>query len=688
MLNKPFKPPRLIKTKEIEKEEKEEKVLFESKVLSVQWRKKTNKKNKTWDGDGTIQINNHEIILKSEENKTITRKTYNKLPSFDDVISIGNYEIEVESEITEPIQKKTKLVGKKTKVVPLVYDSPNAIKLSDSISIDPILSQKLRSHQVEGVKFLYQSLESYSGCLLADEMGLGKTLTAITTIYTLYKQADYKKFLIVCPVTLINNWKAEFKKWINNKLSIQSSAEKSDIVNFGRYNVYQILIINYEKLSTCFQELSNVKFDLLVCDEGHRLKNKDSKVLQNLTSLNIPKRIILTGTPIQNELLEFYTLVNFLNPGVLPDLKTFQKKFVCPITRSRDLHCIDRSPGEEATQELVNLTSQFILRRTGTAGLNLTKKTDILLFVPPTTQQIELLKSAEFEHSFQLINTFKKICNSPYLHDNSLPKASGKINILIPLLIECIANKEKIVLISNYTSTLTLLEEIIKKLNFTFLRLDGSTPNNIRNKLVSQFNNSSINIFLLSSKSGGMGINLIGASRLILFDNDWNPSVDLQSISRIHRDGQLKPCFIYRLFTSGCIDEKIFQRQLLKLKLSSRFLGNDSDGINDFDHEDLKNLFNVENTICNTHDLICDCAGTGEKVEVENEADEEDEEEKENVKDWISAKDIKDDNVKKRAVKLALNDYQHFKPECFNHDEVLEKVLKKIKVSFVMSKVS
>ena len=137
----------------------------------------------------------------------------------------------------------------------------------------------------------------------------------------------------------------------------------------------------------------------------------------------------------------------------------------------------------------------------------------------------------------------------------------------------------------------------------------------MRNKLVNQFNtNPDINVFLLSSKSGRMGINLVGASRLILFDNDWNPATDLQSMSRIHRDGQLKPCFIYRLFTTGCIDEKIFQRQLVKNKLSSKFLDNDATSKSDvFDNDDLKNIFEIDtSTISNTHDLLeCVCEGDG-----------------------------------------------------------------------------
>ncbi|EMG49407.1 hypothetical protein G210_5820 [Candida maltosa Xu316] len=589
----------------------------------IQWRKKTNKKNKTWDGDGHaiikyLENGGCELSAKTNDGKSLGKKSFTTIPDFDEVISIGGHELELdelvdsqESTKPPPTVKRvspvpittTPIIKQFKKVAPPSYtetksntrkalydDNINAITLppppsvSDyvRVNIDPHLATKLRPHQVEGVKFLYECLLGYrdfngNGCLLADEMGLGKTLMTITTIWTLLKQnpmPDQKKsvvnkVLVVCPVTLISNWRQEFKKWLGpNKLNVLTlnnamSNEKQDILNFGKVNVYQVLVVNYEKVTAHFDELSTIKFDLLVCDEGHRLKNSANKVLNHLIKLNIPRKIVLTGTPIQNELVEFHTLISFLNPGVLPDLKTFQKNFINPISRSRDVNCFDpemKQKGEAISQQLIQLTQSFILRRTQSILSNyLTTKTDVLLFVPPTPLQIKLFNYItnlkKFDQinsgsdSFTLINLFKKICNSPILLTDdtffqkiveekfNLITSSGKINILIPLLLEIVAQKEKVVLISNYTKTLDLLEKVLCKINLSFSRLDGSTPNNIRNQLVNQFNkNDSINVFLLSSKSGGMGINLVGASRLILFDNDWNPATDLQSMSRIHRD--------------------------------------------------------------------------------------------------------------------------------------------------------
>ncbi|KAI3404330.2 RDH54 [Candida oxycetoniae] len=760
----------------------------------VQWRKKTNKKNKSWDGDGkaTVKLVSQgcEIVLKNSDGKIMSKKTFNQLLNLNDVIPIGLYEIILDEKIetdtsptrksnlscSDEMQSNPSLPKSFIKVAPTnheetlkkhvpLYDTkenefqlipPPSEEEPVKVTIDPHLASKLRPHQVEGVSFMYECVMGFrdfegNGCLLADEMGLGKTLMAVTTIWTLLKQNPYPnqkkttvdKVLIVCPVTLISNWKHEFKKWLgSNKLNILTlnnpmSDDKRDIINFGKLHVYQVLIINYEKILAHFDELSTVNFDLLVCDEGHRLKNSSNKVLINLKKLNIPKKIILTGTPIQNYLEEFHTLISFINPSVLPDIKTFQRKFILPITQARDKNCFNteiKRKGEELSKELIRLTHKFILRRTQSLLENyLTSKTDILLFVPPTRLQLDLFelvkKSDKFNQldcgsiSLALINVFRKICNSPSLlstdeffhkitsnNNNNLrlSTSSGKINALIPLLLEIVSLNEKTVLISNYTKTLDLLELVLKKLNLHYTRLDGSTPNNMRNKLVTEFNSSKeIHVFLLSSKSGGMGINLVGASRLILFDNDWNPSTDLQSMSRIHRDGQSKPCYIYRLFTAGCIDEKIFQRQLVKNKLSSKFLDNDSASKTDvFEQEDLKKIFEVDSTtISNTHDLLeCPCHGDGSSLtQDEVLTDDNDESEEFQVKatqSWVSATELQQTmkqnvDVEKNIVRSALNDYQHYDPEVtsqFQFDNVLQKMFnnqlsdRKFPITFVMKK--
>lgn len=753
-----------------------------TKVYSIQWRKKTNKKNKTWEGDGILRSTTSNgsttLIAKDLNQKIIGKKTFCPAISpsiLGTVFTLGGIEFEIDevlnvdddadqvekATVTQPSNESTPF--KPVRVISFtseenprqpslevgltsIYSNPKTIPLPKydnckfDVSIDPHLAGHLRPHQIEGVSFLYEcvmGLRNYNGngCLLADEMGLGKTLMTITLIWTLLKQSPFKKgptinkILIVCPVTLINNWVHEFVKWLGkHKVGIltltgNGNNDKSSIVNFDRLNVYQVLIINYEKVGTYFQELSGVLLDLLICDEGHRLKTSSNKVLNYLTKLKIPKKVLLTGTPIQNDLTEFYTIINFINPGVLGEFKLFQKTYINTIVKSRDVHCFDavlKRKGEELSKELIAITQPFILRRTQSILTKyLTDKTDTIIFVPPTPLQANLFNyilnlpkfNQEIDNgnqAFTLINLFKKICNSPSLLSNDsfytsiedskknfqLTTSSGKINILIPLLLEITSLNEKIVLISNYTKTLNLLELILKKLNLQFIRLDGSTPNNMRTKLVNAFNKTpSIHVFLLSSKSGGMGINLVGASRLILFDNDWNPAVDLQSMSRIHRDGQKKQCYLYRIMTTGCIDEKIFQRQLMKNNLSSTFLDNESKrNDNVFDEYEMKKLFEIDySTVCNTHDLLdCECGGKGnEQIEEADVTIEDLAEEDVSLRQssWISAKDLLnsvDENEneqilnKKTSMRNALSGYIHFDPKFANPNHLKDQVLANI----------
>lgn len=539
------------------------------------------------------------------------------------------------------------------------------------VVVDPLLTKHLREHQKEGVKFLYECMMGMrdfdgEGAILADEMGLGKTLQTIALIWTLLKQNPIygeapviKKALIVCPVTLINNWKKEFRKWLgNDRLGVLvAEGTKTRMSDFTKGKNYSVMIIGYERLRTVHEELKKgCGIDIVIADEGHRLKTAQNKSAQAIRSLNTPRRVILSGTPIQNDLSEFFMMVDFVNPGLLGTFKAFTKMYETPILKSRQPTALDQDveKGEESSRELNELTGSFILRRTAEILCKyLPPKTEYVLLCRPTNTQIaiygHILASPVFqsalgnpEASLQLITVLKKVCNSPKLLNidssrdvekplnpttlaliSSIPAglarhhaSSTKIRVLDQLLHTIrTTTAEKVVLVSNFTSTLDLLQTLLTSLAMPFLRLDGSTPSIKRQDLVDKFNRTptpAMFAFLLSAKAGGMGINLIGASRLVLFDIDWNPSVDLQAMARIHRDGQKKPCFIYRFLMAGGLDEKIWQRQVTKLGLASSII-DQKGGTGSFSREELKDLFRLDvNSTCQTHDLIgCQCGGRG-----------------------------------------------------------------------------
>lgn len=547
-------------------------------------------------------------------------------------------------------------------------DCPKDKQIVDVV-IDPFLGQKLFDHQKEGIKFLYECVMGMrdfngQGALLADEMGLGKTLQTITLLWTLLKQNPIhgsgpviKKALIVCPVTLIDNWKKEFRRWLGNeRIGVFVADDKyTRITDFTHGKSYSVMIIGYEKLRNVQDQLTKGSgIDIVIADEGHRLKTAQNKSAQAIRSLNTSRRIILSGTPLQNDLSEFYVMVDFINPGLLGTYNAFRKEFEAPILKSREPGASedDIEKGNDRAEELSSITNMFILRRTAEVMAKfLPPKTEYVVFCKPTSVQAQVYQHVldspvcgrvlgNSESALQLITILKKVCNAPALlerQDNEAPTNGNVSQLLESLPSELLRKKlttsstkfrlldrlvkeissttsEKVVIVSNYTSTLDLLGNHLTSLGLSFLRLDGSTPSAKRQGLVDTFNHSPASktfAFLLSAKSGGVGINLIGASRLILFDVDWNPATDQQAMARIHRPGQKRPVKIYRFLMAGGMDEKIFQRQVTKTGLADSVVDGKKTEAS-FSAEELRDLFRLDvEAECQTHDFLnCPCKGT------------------------------------------------------------------------------
>ncbi|KAF8606322.1 hypothetical protein BDV93DRAFT_521145 [Ceratobasidium sp. AG-I] len=573
------------------------------------------------------------------------------------------------------------------------------------VVVDPLLSKFLRPHQREGVQFMYESVmgmrsRDQHGCILADEMGLGKTLQTIALVWTLIRQNPYYnpstssqgvigKALIVCPVSLVNNWRKEFIKWLGrDRLKIfVGDKDRSNIKQFMNSKLHHVLIIGYEKLRTVIDDLAycTPPIGLIVCDEGHRLKSAQAKTTKMFEALKrTPRRIILSGTPIQNDLGEFHAMADFCNPGNLEEYSRFRRLYETPILKSRspEASAKDIELGAARATQLNELAKSFVLRRTADILTNyLPPKTECVVFVQPTALQLAVFKKIlrpdhvqDLVHgptarSLALITTLTKICNSPIMLAKSdkstgddgkttrslvqealglLPPGaspddvtlSGKLIALAALLKQIRrSTEEKCILVSHYTSTLNIVEAFCRNTHYSYHRLDGSTPVAKRQQLVDEFNRTSQSqkfVFLLSAKAGGVGLNLIGASRLVLIDSDWNPSHDLQSMARIHRDGQKRPVFIYRLITAGTIDEKIYQRQVTKLGLSNSLIADaaprDSTGsskssnADSFTKRDLQDIFNVHpRTPCQTHELLqCCCSNSDHMIASSANSDDED----------------------------------------------------------------
>ncbi|OAA49508.1 recombinational repair protein [Metarhizium rileyi] len=541
-----------------------------------------------------------------------------------------------------------------------------------AVVLDPKLAKILRPHQVEGVKFMYRCVtgmieEKANGCIMADEMGLGKTLQCITLMWTLLKQSSdagrptIQKAIVVCPASLVKNWANELTKWLGvnaiTPFAIDGKASKEELtrqlrqwaIASGRSVTRPVIIVSYETLRLNIEELKHTKIGLLFCDEGHRLKNSDSNTFSALNSLDVSRRVILTGTPIQNDLTEYFSLTSFANPDLLGSRLEFRKRFEIPILRGRDADASesDRQRGDECTAELLGVVNKFLIRRTNDIlSKYLPVKYEHVVFcnVSPfqenlynyfiTSPDIQALLRGKGSQPLKAINILKKLCNHPDLLNLSddlpgsescfpsefvpkeargrdrdvRPEYSGKMMVLDRMLARIRQDtNDKIVLISNYTSTLDLFERLCRSRQYGCLRLDGTLNVNKRQKLVDRFNdpNGEEFVFLLSSKAGGCGINLIGANRLVLFDPDWNPAADQQALARVWRDGQKKDCFVYRFIATGTIEEKIFQRQSHKQSLSSCVVDSAEDVERHFSLDSLRELFQYRpNTTSDTHDTF------------------------------------------------------------------------------------
>uniref|UniRef100_A0A8C5DDD8 RAD54 like n=1 Tax=Gouania willdenowi TaxID=441366 RepID=A0A8C5DDD8_GOUWI len=518
-------------------------------------------------------------------------------------------------------------------------------KLPVHVVVDPVLGKVLRPHQREGVKFLWECVTgrripgSY-GCIMADEMGLGKTLQCIALMWTPLRQSpdakpEIDKDIVVSPSSLV----------LRTEFDIYSCFPENFIAQHGLRVPTPILIISYETFRLHAEVLHRGKVGLVICDEGHRLKNSDNQTYQALNAMSAQRRVLISGTPIQNDLLEYFSLVHFVNAGILGTAHEFKKRLEHPILKGRDADASDgdRQRGEEKLKELISVVNRCLIRRTSDIlSKYLPVKIEQVVCCRLTPLQAQLYKrflkqamqSLQEDRisvsSLSSITSLKKLCNHPALiYDKCVegnegfegaldlfpsgycpkavePQLSGKMLVLDYLLaMTRTTTSDKVVLVSNYTQTLDLFEKLCRSRRYQYVRLDGTMSIKKRAKIVERFNVQSNPefIFMLSSKAGGCGLNLIGANRLVMFDPDWNPANDEQAMARVWRDGQKKTCYIYRLLSTGTIEEKILQRQAHKKALSSCVVDEEQDVERHFSLGELRELFTLnEDTASDTHD--------------------------------------------------------------------------------------
>ncbi|DBA00028.1 TPA: hypothetical protein N0F65_002031 [Lagenidium giganteum] len=595
-------------------------------------------------------------------------------------------EPEAENREAEPVVESPATSNPASEPVPPLVLWQSEENPEIKVVVPEIVGKFLRPHQREGVQFMFDCVSGVrgfagNGCILADDMGLGKTLQSITLVYTLLStgmdnmQPTIKRAIVVCPTSLVKNWDDEIIKWLHGRVKTIALFEANrDAVVTGisqfiegskrpRLGSAQVLIISYETFRMHAQRFHDEPSccELLICDEAHRLKNSNSQINKALSALACRRRVLLSGTPMQNDLEEFFAMVDFTNPNILGSPSEFRKQYLSHILVGREPDSTDheREVAQSCSAMLCEIVNQFILRR----GNILNAK-----HLPPKLMQVvccnlsplqeqlytHFLSSSAFHDMMRRgnakvlpsITALKKLCNHPSLifDDNGKsntklpgfegcasyfanstsgamepsgrrggmpsrschPEWSGKMLLLDKLMLSMKkSTTDRIVIVSNYTQTLDVVSALCRERNLPFVRLDGTTSAKKRKKLVDVFNDPTTNsfAFLLSSKAGGCGLNLIGANRLVLFDPDWNPATDKQAAARVWREGQKKMCFVYRFLATGTLEEKIFQRQLSKEGLQN--IVDDKEEVNSLSSKDLKRLFVLrKDTLSDTHDQL------------------------------------------------------------------------------------
>ena len=420
----------------------------------------------------------------------------------------------------------------------------------------------LRKYQKEGFKWLNELSELGFGGILADDMGLGKTIQVIT--FVLSKRS--KKTLIITPTSVLYNWKDEFERFAPNvRVGLVHGTKAQRNRMLSEIKKYDVLITTYGTLKNDENEYEKLQFDYCIIDEGQNIKNPTSKTTLSVKEINSKCNFALTGTPIENNLMELWSIFDFVMPGFLFTKERFKVKFI----------------QNKNTEELKSLITPFILRRVKEDVLDeLPEKIEKKYLVDMTTKQKsiyksyvkgikEKLKSSKGNiNMLTFITKLREVCLDPSLIMDDYNGGSGKINALMELLDNYIEGNKKILVFSQFTSALKNIEQNLEEKGINYIYLDGSIGSKERVELVKKFNEEPlISVFLISLKAGGVGLNLTSASVVIHFDPWWNPAIENQATDRAHRFGQRNVVEVIKLISKDSIEEKILLLQEDKKEL-------------------------------------------------------------------------------------------------------------------------
>uniref|UniRef100_A0A8C7PHX5 SWI/SNF related, matrix associated, actin dependent regulator of chromatin, subfamily a, member 4 n=1 Tax=Oncorhynchus mykiss TaxID=8022 RepID=A0A8C7PHX5_ONCMY len=481
-----------------------------------------------------------------------------------------------------------------------------------------LINGQLKQYQIKGLEWLVSLYNNNLNGILADEMGLGKTIQTIALItYLMENKRVNGPFLIIVPLSTLSNWVYEFDKWAPSvvKVSYKGSPQaRRAFIPQLRSGKFNVLLTTYEYIIKDKQVLAKIRWKYMIVDEGHRMKNHHCKLTQVLnTHYLAPRRVLLTGTPLQNKLPELWALLNFLLPTIFKSCSTFEQWFNAPFAMTGEKVDLNEEETILIIRRLHKVLRPFLLRRLKKeVEAQLPEKVEYVIKCDMSALQRVLYRHMQAKGVLltdgsekdkkgkggtkTLMNTImqlRKICNHPYMFQQieesfsehlgfsggivsglDLYRASGKFEVLDRILPKLRATNHKVLLFCQMTSLMTIMEDYFAYRNFKHLRLDGTTKAEDRGMLLKAFNDpaSQYFIFLLSTRAGGLGLNLQSADTVVIFDSDWNPHQDLQAQDRAHRIGQLNEVRVLRLCTVNSVEEKILAAAKYKLNVDQKVI--------------------------------------------------------------------------------------------------------------------
>jgi len=481
-----------------------------------------------------------------------------------------------------------------------------------------LVNGQLKEYQVKGLEWLVSLYNNNLNGILADEMGLGKTIQTIGLItYLIEAKKNHGPFLIIVPLSTLSNWALEFDKWapsVNVVCYKGSPTVRRNVQNQMRAVKFNVLLTTYEYVIRDKSVLAKLPWKYMIIDEGHRMKNHHCKLTQVLnTHYLAPHRLLLTGTPLQNKLPELWALLNFLLPSIFKSVSTFEQWFNAPFATTGEKVELNEEETILIIRRLHKVLRPFLLRRLKKeVESQLPDKVEYIikcdmsglqkvLYRHMQSKGVMLTDGSEKDKKGKggakaLMNTImqlRKLCNHPFMfqhieeayceHTNitggicsgpDLYRTSGKFELLDRILPKLKQLNHRVLLFCQMTQLMTIMEDYLNWKSFKYLRLDGTTKADDRGELLKKFNQKTSDyfLFLLSTRAGGLGLNLQAADTVIIFDSDWNPHQDLQAQDRAHRIGQTNEVRVLRLMTVGSVEERILAAARYKLNMDEKVI--------------------------------------------------------------------------------------------------------------------